>query len=310
MAIQKDSKIFPHVIPPTPTETDFSPENFKNLLYWCRDLNQTLTELNRQIVDKYNYHISGTHSHPAAWQAMRIRRPSYLCDDSGTDITVPASVDKPIYFVINGELIEVTDDLVCDLSDPVGPGALDEGTIQQNTPYYLYGIKSSGTVAIMASDNAPGDDGPTGYEAWTYIGACATDEVNASFVPFKSQNGFYQCVEEIEVETEAKNSVVAQQHTFASMPTTADKVWVQVVVDAEAAADAETCIIASCVPASGSYDTILCRSLLTAGGAGRDNYADGWVPIIEAGVVYITSSTNCAVQLQMCGWQEDPTEYK
>lgn len=303
MAVQPENKIFPHVVPPLPERSGNLKEDFDSLYRWIFDQQKSLDELNRQVVDKYNLHISGTHAHPSAWTKWRLRRPRYYAASSGgTTITVPASTDIPSLFVINGELFEIYENLTCDLSGS-GVGGLDTGSIAANTPYYLYGVKSSDTVAIIASATDPGSGGPTGYDsAWTYIGACATDRFAANFTAFDAIDGFYLCDDEIEIRSvSAGGSRTAT--TFNTMPVTVRKAYCQLQADAGAGASIGDTVSACGTDAT--HDALSARVL----GAGIDGYVHGFIPVLTEQTLYLTPHANVDCSCQFTGWQEDPTEY-
>lgn len=315
MPIQPESKIYPHVIPEAPERTGDFNTDMDAVFRWVQDTNNSLTDLNRQIVDKYNLHISGTHAHPKAWEKMRVRRPSYYnTATSSTTVTVPASTGVPIYFVINGELLEVTSDLTCDLSGG-GSGGLDThpGTaIAANTPYYLYGVKTSSVVALIASANDPETasadstgNGPEGYTEWTYIGSMATGTGGATFRQFKASNGFILFDGDVETETLSSPEDSYVSRTWLGMPTTVKKAWVRLgcFPDSGGVGAGQIAYISG----HGNTSQLLARCQVN----GQVLYVFGWVsiPVAQTAHLYI-DDLSISSHVSLRGWQEDPTEYK
>ena len=291
MSIQDERVIFPHVVPPAPETED-------QILEWARAICFSLTELNRQVVDKYNNHIKGTHSHPAAWPKMKIRRPRfYAAASGGTTITVPGSASLPSWFVIDGEPFEIYTNLTCDLSGS-GAGGLDTGAIAANTPYYLYGVRNSGSVSIIASASDPGT-GPTGYTVWTYLGAVATDSGGATFNSFNSVGGVCIFDKKIEGYSHTGDTTSTPQ-VYSGMPVTSRIVYGTAEIDGPTAGGFGKA--SGVLNGDGVYQQL--------GTANADIWNSGWLPIFTSQTIYL--QTNVAantVAFNMSGWQEDPTEY-
>jgi len=306
LPIQPENKIFPHIVPPLPERTKNLAEDLDNLYAWIADQQKSLDELNRQVVDKYNAHIDGTHAHPKAWAKWRLKRPGYYNDTAGgTTVTVSGSVGVPAMFVINGELFEITSDLTCDLSGAAGAGSIDTGAIAANTPYYLYGIKNSSTVALIASVTTP-VTGPTGYTgAWTYLGACATTSSSATFRAFTSVDGFSLYDGNIETETISTPEDSYVSKAFASCPITAKKGWFRIHCDPDSAGVGAGFI--AYISGDGNVSSVL--SVCPVNGQNAYNY--GWVNFHTAKTVHLyISDLSISATAGLKGWQEDPMEYK
>jgi len=293
LPIQSDQKIFPHVTPPPPDREE-------DLFDWARDISNSLDELNRQIVDKYNLHLDNTQAHPSAWKAMRVPRPRYYnATDGGTTVTVPASVSNPIYFVVNGQIYEASSDLTCDLSGS-GVGGLDTGSVAANTPYYLYGVDNSGSIGVIASASDP-DTGPTGYTYWTYIGAVATSKAAATLRAFSASNGFLMAQDDIENNSHTGDTS-SNAETYNSMPVTIDKAyfWLRVV-------NGEVAGASSYIESTSSGNVAI---LLVSQANNVSNSTEGFVPIFTPQTIYLRT-TNAAqrVQADLAGWQEDPARW-
>jgi hypothetical protein len=313
LAIQPENKIFPHIQPPLPRETGNIRDDVKELFRWIGDQQKGFEDLIRQIVDKYNLHVDGTHAHPKAWQKWKVPRQKYYVRSApGTVITVPASTTVPALFVVDGELFEIYSDLTCDLATG-GAGGLDThpGTaIAINTPYYLYGIRNSDTVALIASANSPTTasadgtgNGPEGYEKWTYVGSAATRTAAANFREFEANNGFVMHGADIERQSENTTAGAYVAKVFPSIPLTANKVYMGLWAAPTAGVGAgDTTYIGG----NGSNYTFLTRVQVN----GTTMFDYGWVEIETAQTVYVyTTNTRTTAWLLLVGWMEDPTEY-
>lgn len=291
MPIQYEQKIFPHLIPPPP-ETD------EDLIEWAKDISYALDDLNRQIVDKLNLHIAGTHAHPAAWRFMRVPRPSFKY--SATDkVVVPATAAKPVYFLIGGQIFEIATDLICDL-DGTGPGGLDTGAKAANTIYYLYGVNNAGVAALVASVTSPAT-GPTGYSSWTYLGAFHTLSGSSNIPPFTSSSGKYVTV-----------GPSAQSHsgdtnwnpeTYLQPITIKSSFGFLYISGAGGAGDQGQ--ISPVTPGVSGLPTYV---ILQVNSIENDVFVE--VPVMTPGTLYLktTDSVNTVGYWQY-GWVEDPTEY-
>lgn len=293
MPIQVDNKVFPHLTPPPPDNED-------QILEWSQNISRALDELNRQIVDKYNLHISGTHSHPSAWSNLRVKRPRYyVATSGGATVTVPASSSIPVLFSVNDELLEATSNLTCDLSTS-GVGGLDTGSVAANTCYYLYGVSNAGSAALIASASDP-DTGPSGYTAWTYLGAMPTEEGAATFKNFNACNGTYIADREYESHSTSTGSAASQ--VFSGLPSTARFAYFQVTYSGTSVGTAG--IISG--SNSGSPDP-LAQYLQVSG---TSIHTHGWVPIWTSQTVYLDSgSASNTLDAELVGFMEDPTEYQ
>ena len=301
MAIQPENKIFPHVVPPIPERKGNVKEDLDALYEWVFDQQSTLNELNRQVVDKFNLHVTGTHGHPKSWAKWRLRRPCFKVGTSGgTTVTVPGSTGVPSLFVIDGELFEIYADLTCDLSGS-GAGGLDTGSIAADKPYYLYGVRDSGTVAIIASASDPGT-GPTGYDVWTYLGSFATIEGAATIPAFHSSNGVL-LGERISDSSHTYAGNTPNAETYNNLPDTAKAGYFRIYVRTTGSVGDSGNI----GPSSAIPDTLRQRCYDVSS---HNNYTMGWVLILTAQTIYMqTTDADASVFAELYGWREDPTEY-
>jgi hypothetical protein len=283
------------------------PETEEELFEWAHKMARSFEEFKEELLDAFNGHVAQTHAHPKAWEKWRLRRPRYVSGTSNgtTDITVPATTAIPALFVIDGELFEITSDLACDLSAS-GVGGLDTGAVAANTPYYLYGVRDSGTVGIIASASDPGT-GPSGYTEWTYIGAVATREAAADMRPFTAVGGFLVSDDEIESQSHTGGTTWSSE-TFASMPTTTLMAYGRLL----GTGGNNALVRASGAPTAGSStsDNALLQGVLTSG-ATEDNINFGYIPIYTANTILLrTNNSGNTVSFNLHGWVEDTMRYK
>lgn len=219
----------------------------------------------------------------------RYIKPGYRYESPQT-VTVPASSSKPAYFVIDGTPYTVISDLDCRCSSLVA-----------NTPYYLYAVESSGSV-ILTYDAADPEIGPSGYGKWTYIGAFATYSSSATIPEFKAANGVLIADDEIETNTQT-GSTAASLETYSSMPVTVKNAWIRLELDGP---NLSTGRVTGADDATGNNAIVLNMQV-----ANRAIYGNGWVPVLTAKKLYLTTANSGnTVSGHLQGWQEDPSEYK
>ena len=217
----------------------------------------------------------------------RYQKPSFKYENPKA-VVVPASVNKPAYFVIDGTPYTVTSDLTCSCTSLVA-----------NKCYYLYAVESSGAVALTY-DAADPEIGPGGR--WTYLGAFATDQDSAILVPFQSSNG--RCILEAEIETETHTGdTLSTAKTFESLPTTITEAYFRIIF-----AIVGSNRTGQITGLSSTTDLTLVSGSASSSGTLT---SFGWVPIFESQTVYLRTSHNgSTVSALLHGWIENPSEYK
>jgi hypothetical protein len=234
----------------------------------------------------------------------KLPRPAYYCDSAGTVVKVDASEDKPIVVNMGGQLSILDRDLECDLSTN-GYGSLDTGSIAANTPYYLYLVPHPVRVVEIvasASDPSTGLDGED-YPRWTYIGACATSSSGASFQEFQATGGKYLCVNEIERETLTGTTTMTQKQ-FDCLPLTARIGIFQVFLSPNVGDGAGDYVQIGGV--NGADTSFIYGQVASI------SISDGGIetPIITPQNIWLrTSDADNTCQVDLNGWQEDPTEW-
>lgn len=295
MPIQPENKIFPHVIPAAPESEEFHPDTLKDLVRWAKETTLALNDLNRQIVDKYNGHISGTHNHPGSWSALRVPRPRYYNHtDASTSLKIPASSSQPARFVIDGELYEVTSELTV--------SELDTGSLAAGTIYYIYGVRTGSTVKGILSTSDP-STGPSGYSVSTYLGACATKTSEATFPGFGASGGHYMSAQAIGTEQSLTTTTGAYVEKTVLLPTTARFGFFRIYINGTTAS-AYGAISANPTSGSSLYQELQVSGVIV--------YAYGWVPINVPQTIwlYLQSGGGAnTVYASPRGWREDPTEW-
>jgi len=232
----------------------------------------------------------------------RLRRPPYYRDsDNSLLVHVDGSDVKLLHFLIGNRVYIVNEGLTCNFAT-TGAGGLDRGDVAANTPYYLYAVVSSGSIKLIASVVAPNDGGPQGYELWTYIGACATDDGSATFYEFTATNGFFLTRTTLDTVSESATAGSYVEHTLNSLPITTRSIYGALIAKPNASGAGRSVYVAG----NGANSSLTQNSQV----ASEYCHITGWVNLITAKTIYLyLENTNCSAEFILLGWQEDPTEY-
>lgn len=230
-------------------------------------------------------------------------KPNYHAATTGVTVTVPGSTDSPAVVFIDGKIYANTSDETCVLSGS-GRSGLDTGTIAANTPYYLYAIPAtSGRGFDVVASAADPTTGPTGFGSWSYIGSCATYYSAATIYRFQSTGGKLVTVG-ISTDNETGGTSGYVSHTISNMPLTVKIAYMRMVGDCGTGGSKTDDIYLS-------GDNVNYHLRLRWIDSGTTLYTKGWVPIYTPQTVYISAdSANFDPYVGLCGWQENPMEYK
>lgn len=227
-------------------------------------------------------------------------KPSYEYS-SAKKVIVPASATSPAYFVLGSRAFTVTATLTCN-ANVTGAGGLTDGTFSANTIYYLYGVLSSNQVKLLL-DHRPPTVGPSGFEAWTYLGACPTYEGSAAFAPFIATSGVLMSDNEIETESHNGDTSLTTK-TFESMPTTAKHGFFLIQLEGTSA-DSNGRIVGR------SGESTNNGAIQELQVSGVENFNTGWVPMFTAQTVYVLNSSSAnTLYAYLMGWREAPHEFQ
>ena len=224
---------------------------------------------------------------------IRISRPPYVYVDSST-IRVTASSTKPIYFVIAGDLYEVTTNLDLAVSG-----------LSANSVYYIYAIQSAGVVSLVYDANGP-DTGPAGYDDFSYIGAFSTNS-SGDPAPFASSGGRHSVIGLAQTASLASTTALgsgAASVTFGQLPVTA----FEVSMLCELVSTTDGNLIRVGPLDSSSCEIAVSASTGTGTGSRERNFFS--IPILEPQTVYYRVSVGTDEgRLQVVGWREDPAQW-
>ena len=307
MQPKSEQPIFPHSIP-TP------PEDYKGFQKWAVDVSSTINEINKQLFNLYNRHLSDALAHPSMWKANRTFRQSYRNDNHGDFvITFPISPTNPMY-LITGETRQVnppegykmliaTSDLTCDFSIN-GIGGLDSGSFAPYTLYYLYAVVSGplqDQIGILASINDP-SVGPAGYKygQWMYQGAVASDYVKTYFNSFVASTGHFMSGNRLDLQQHT-GTITRTAYTFPTLPVTAKFGYFAISVYGEKSQQGG-------IGGSNGNNTFTMQQY-TFDDAVPNFTGPSLVPIQTPQTIYVeTSTANVIVDMYLLGWKEDQTE--
>lgn len=230
----------------------------------------------------------------------RLKRPGYYRDaDNELLIHVDASATKLVHLCIGNRVYLVQSGMTCNLG-AVGPGGLDMGEVQANTPYYLYAVISGGNAHLVASVRAPGDGGPQGYTPWTYIGAVMTNGGTADFNTFMASGGVYVSNSGI-LDTATHTGDTNVTELAMPCPVTAINRYCRLNIVAGAA------LAGSSSRASGENSSLSSLAIVSPR-VSATHYTFGWIPHLVAQKVYIDLGlASYSGFVTLMGWQEDPS---
>lgn len=234
---------------------------------------------------------------------MKFQKPGFKFV-SGADnktIRVEATSTAPKFFKIGNEILTLETNLNCSFARN-GENGLQTGlTIAASTFYYVYAIRGTNGVALLA-DVQPPTQGPAGFQDWTYLGALNTESGSAIIANFVSYNGRYQQTD-VRVEQVSHTGDTNVTAKTIRMPQTAKYVIGMAAYGGAAAAGDNGFITGS----SAANDTYPIAGLVNS----LDHFGYMEIPLQTYNTIFLRTDNGAnAVYWRSTGWIEDPTEYK